>query len=77
MQEFIKELEKNQAINIANNITNKIDINYVIDRLKGIQDFLLDNIEYFTYHNKNLTKAQDQKLLFIYDNLKSDGVFKD
>ena len=77
MQEFIKELETNQEINNNNNIDNKIDINYVIDRLKGIQDFLLNNIEYFTYHNKNLTKTQDQKLLFIYDNLKSNGVFKD
>lgn len=76
MQEFIKELEKNQDINIKNNIINKIDINYVIERLKDIQENMLKNVEYFQYHNKNLTKTQDQKIYDILESLTDDGVFK-
>ena len=76
MQEFIEELKHNQKINYEKGLENRVNIDYVIERLEDINKFLLNNIEYFTYHNKNLTKEQDYRLTMIYDNLKSKGVFK-
>lgn len=76
MQEFIEELKHNQKINFEKGLENRINIDYVIERLEDINKFLLENVEYFTYHNKNLTKEQDYRLTMIYDNLKSKGVFK-
>ena len=72
MQEFIEELKHNQKIKG----TETIRIDYVLERLEEINKFLLENIEYFTYHNKNLTKEQDYRITLVYDNLKSKGVFK-
>ena len=76
MKEFIEELKYNQNINFEKGLENRINIDYVIERLEDINKFLLENVEYFTYHNKNLTKEQDYRLTMIYDNLKSKGVFK-
>ena len=76
MKEFIEELKYNQNINFEKGLENIINIDYVIERLEDINKFLLENVEYFTYHNKNLTKEQDYRLTMIYDNLKSKGVFK-
>lgn len=76
MQEFIEELKHNQNINLEKGLENRINIDYVIEKLENINKFLLENVEYFTYHNKNLTKEQDYRLTMIYDNLKSKGVFK-
>lgn len=75
MQEFIEELKHNQAINEKEGLENRVNIDYIIERIENINNFLLENIEYFTYHNKNLTKEQDYRLTLIYDNLKSKGVF--
>lgn len=75
MQEFIEELKNNQNINLEKGLENRVNIDYVIERLENINNFLLENVEYFTYHNKNLTKEQDYRLTMIYDNLKSKGVF--
>lgn len=36
MKEFIEELEHNQEINKKQNLENRIDIDYVIERLKDI-----------------------------------------
>ena len=36
LKEFIKELEHNQNINLKNGYKNRVDIDYVIERLKGI-----------------------------------------
>ena len=76
MKEFLEELKYNQNINLEKGLENRINIDYVIERLENINKFLLENVEYFTYHNKNLTKEQDYRLTMIYDNLKSKGVFK-
>lgn len=76
MKEFIEELKHNQKINYEKGLENRVNIDYVIERLEDINKFLLNNMEYFTYHNKNLTKEQDYRLTMIYDNLKSKGVFK-
>lgn len=36
MEELIKELENNQKINIEKGLENRVDIAYIIDRLKNI-----------------------------------------
>ena len=77
MKEFIEELKYNQNVNIKKGLENRVDIDYVIERLEFIDSFLTKNVEYFRYHNKNLTKEQDYRLTMIYDNLVSKGVFKD
>ena len=70
MQEFIEELKHNQKIKG----TETIRIDYIIDRLEYIQNVLLNNLYYFEYHNKNLTKKQEEVLNFINDYLTSKGV---
>lgn len=77
MKEFIEELKHNQKVNYEKGLGNRIEIYYVIERLEDIDNFLTENVEYFRYHNKNLTKEQDYRLTMIYDNLVSKGVFKD
>lgn len=76
MKEFIEELKYNKQININKNLENRINIDYVIERLEDIQAKLLSNIEYFDYHNKNLNKKQDEKIENIKENLTDTGVFK-
>ena len=72
MEEFIEELKHNQKIKG----TETIIIDYVIERLEYIQNVFLNNLDYFKYHNKNLTKTQEDILLFINDYLTSKGVFE-
>lgn len=76
MKEFIEELKHNQNINFEKGLENRIDIDYVIERLEDIQNELLENIEYFDYHNKNLNKKQDEKIDNIKENLTNKGVFE-
>lgn len=75
MREFIEELKYNKKINEEKGLENRVDVNYVIERLEEINGYLLENIEYFDYHNKNLTKKQDEKIDNIKENLTSKGVF--
>lgn len=75
MQEFIEELKYNQNINFEKGLENRVNIDYIIERLEDIQKKLLKNIEYFDYHNKNLTQEQDTKIENIKENLTSKGVF--
>ena len=72
MEEFIEELKHNQKIKG----TETIRIDYVIERLEYIQNVFLNNLDYFKSHNKNLTKTQEDILLFINDYLTSKGVFE-
>lgn len=76
MREFIEELKHNQNINFENEIENRIDIDYVIERLEGIDNELIDLLDYFKYHNKNLTCQQDDKINEIRESLESKGVFE-
>ncbi|MBR4486315.1 hypothetical protein IKS57_03005 [bacterium] len=76
MQEFIEELKFNSNVNKDLKIGNKVNIDYIIDKLEYIQNVLLNNLYYFEYHNKNLTKKQEEVLLFIKDYLTSKGVFE-
>lgn len=76
LNEFIEELKHNQNINHKNNLENRINIDYVLERLEDIKKELLENVEYFDYHNKNMTKSQDEKIDNIKESLTSKGVFK-
>ena len=38
LKEFIKELEYNQNINIEKGLENRVDIDYIIERLKEIKE---------------------------------------
>ena len=77
MKEFIEELKHNQSVNLEKGLENRVNIDYVIERLEEINEYLLENAEYFKYHNKNLNREQLVRLLNIIDNLESKGVFKD
>lgn len=37
LNEFIKELKENQDINYKNNIENRVDVDYIIERLEDIE----------------------------------------
>lgn len=75
LNEFIEELKHNQNINYKNDLENRVDIDYVLERLEDIRKELLENVEYFDYHNKNMTKSQDEKIDNIKESLTSKGVF--
>ena len=70
MNGLIEELKYNQKVNYEKGLENRVDIDYVIERLENIQDFLLENIEYFNYHNKNLTQEQYFKIELVRHYLK-------
>lgn len=76
MMELIEELKHNHEINKEGGYDDTVAIQYIIERLKDIQKEILKNVEYFDYHNKNLTKAQDEALYEIKENLTSKGVFE-
>lgn len=45
LNEFIEELKHNQKINFKKDLENKIDIDYVIERLEDIKKELIEKIE--------------------------------
>ena len=53
MEELIKEIESNK----------NISIDYVLERLKNINGNLNRILDFFKYHNKNLTKEQEFKII--------------
>lgn len=77
MKEFIEELKHNQSVNLEKGLENRVNIDYVIERLEENINKLLDSVYYFEYHSKNLTNKQYAVLEDIRDNLESKGVFKD
>lgn len=76
MREFIEELKYNKKINKEKGLENRVDVDYVIERLEKINKQLLDNIYYFEYHSKNLTNKQYEKVVDMRENLEDKGVFK-
>ena len=76
MREFIEELKHNQKVNIEKGLENRVNIDYIIERLENIKKELLDEIYYFSFHNKNLTKTQEEKIQNVIEKLTSKGVFK-
>ena len=77
MKEFIEELKHNQEVNIENGLENRVNIDYVIERLEENIEKLLNSVYYFEYHSKNLTNKQYEELENIRNNLEDKGVFKD
>ena len=76
MREFIEELKYNKKINEEKGLENRVNVDYVIERLEEIDKQLLDNIYYFEYHSKNLTNKQYEKVVDMRENLEDKGVFK-
>lgn len=53
MKEFIEELENNQKINLEKGLENRVDIDYVIERLKNI------NVWFEVARNEVITAIED------------------
>lgn len=75
MREFIEELKHNQKINFEKGLENRVDIDYVIERLEDINENILLFLYNFNKYN-NLTKEQEKSIEYIKNNLTSKGVFK-
>lgn len=72
MDEFIKELENNQKINLERGLENKVDISYVLERLNNINVwFEVAKNEVITaiedIYNDELYKGYEEKLEKISD----------
>lgn len=65
MDEFIKELKYNQNINYKNNLENRIDIDYVIERLEDIQEEKeVDPVDYILGEVNELEKVDQYDLIY-------------
>ena len=68
MKEFIEELKYNQKINEEKGLENRIDIDYVIERLEDIsvyEEFLKNEVNYNIeemIENKDLDKKDIEKI---------------
>lgn len=65
MREFIKELENNQKINLEKGLENRVDIDYVIEKLKNISIYreLIKNEIEFNIENF-VNDDQDKELIY-------------
>ena len=61
MKEFIEELKHNQQINIEKDLENRVDIDYVIERLEDIRE----NSHNMTYAQKINKIVEDTDNLII------------
>jgi aminopeptidase N len=69
MREFIEELENNQKINLEKGLENRVDIDYVIERLKNIsiyRELIKNEIEFNieNYVNDDCNDYQDKELIY-------------
>lgn len=69
MREFIKELENNQKINLEKGLENRVDIDYVIERLKNIsiyRELIKNEIEFNieNFVNDDCNDYQDKELIY-------------
>lgn len=69
MREFIKELENNQKINLEKGLENRVDIDYVIEKLKNIsiyRELIKNEIEFNieNYVNDDCNDYQDKELIY-------------
>jgi hypothetical protein len=69
MREFIEELENNQKINLEKGLENKVDIGYVIQRLKDIntlRDYIKGEVEFNieNYVNDDYNNEEDKELIY-------------
>lgn len=79
LREFIEELKHNQNINNENNLENRIDIDYIIERLEDIQKELLKTIKTESYINDSDKSQESEEVTrtsAIIETITSKGVFK-
>lgn len=79
LNEFIEELKHNQNINHKNNLENRIDIDYVLERLEDIRKELLNTIETNSYINDSDKSEESEEVTrtsLIIEKLNNKGVFK-
>ena len=67
MKDLINELEHNKKVNEKNNFENTVDIDYILERLKDVNQELEELLNFFKYHNNNLTRKQDYILYSLED----------
>jgi hypothetical protein len=78
MKEFIEELKHNQNINYKNDLENRIDIDYVLERLEDIQEIKnSDPVDYILGEANELEKIDQYDLLYnliynIKENIKKE-----
>lgn len=79
LNEFIEELKHNQNINYKNNLENRVDIDYVLERLEDIKKELLNTIEINSYINDSDKSEESEEVTrasSIIEKLNDKGVFK-
>lgn len=75
LNEFIKELKENQDINYKNNLENRIDIDYVIEKLEDIEptyETIKKDIESLEDYEKSdliVDLVKDGDPFYIMDNI--------
>jgi len=79
LNEFIKELEHNQNINYKNDLENRVDIEYIIERLEDIKNEKeADPIDYILGLFNDLEKMDQYELLYnavenLYFNVENEA----
>lgn len=79
LSEFIEELKENQDINYKNNLENRVDIDYVIERLEDIKKELLKTIKTESYINDSDKSEESEEVTrtkIIIEKITNKGVFK-
>lgn len=65
MDELIKELENNQKVNYENNLENKVDIDYILERLEDIEEERkADPVDYILECINELDKMNQYDLIY-------------
>lgn len=64
MRKFIEELKYNKKVNEKQGIENRIDIDYVIERLEDIDRYLIEEID-------NLIRYSKENVNYMNDMLKN------
>ena len=78
LNEFIEELKNNQKINYKNNLENRVDIDYIIERLEDIEEEKTsDPVDYILGEFNKLGKMDQYDLLYnacynLIDNTKKE-----
>lgn len=74
MMEFIKELKYNQDVNYKNNLENKVDIDYILERLEDIKEEKEDDpVDYILGEVNELEKLDQYDLIYnIIYNMKEN-----
>lgn len=65
LNEFIKELKENQDINYKNNLENRVDIDYILERLEDVKEEKeVDPVDYILGEVNELEKVDQYDLIY-------------